>query len=375
MLVYRQDGYKLMDIDLFGKGPKLAKRNIIVMGGSAGSFAAFKTITAGLPADLDASIFIVWHMAPNLLGVMPEVLNRYGKLRATEARDGEQIEPGRIYFARPDYHLMIEGNMVRVTRGPKENRFRPAVDPLFRSAAFSHRQRVIGVVLSGALDDGTSGLWTIKYYGGTAIVQDPSDAEVPSMPENAIREVNVDYVVPVDKMAELLVRLASETVEISEVVMENEKQVETEVGIAKEDNAFKAGIMNLGSLTPFTCPECHGVLTELTEGTRQRYRCHTGHAFSADSLLATVTENIEDSMWNTIRGIEESIMLLDQMGQHLSEERRTDLALLYFRKAREAQERADIIRQSLMKHEELSVEQLRDEAYEHAGHSAADSTT
>src|SRR3954462_11323909 len=160
----------------------MAKRNIIVMGGSAGSFAAFKTIAAGLPADLDASIFIVWHMAPDLRGILPEILNRSGKMKAVEARDRQPIEPGRIYVACPDHHLLIEGDTVRLTRGPKENRFRPAIDPLFRSAAFSFRQRVIGVMLSGSLDDGTSGLWTIKHFGGLAVVQDPVDAEVPSMP-------------------------------------------------------------------------------------------------------------------------------------------------------------------------------------------------
>src|SRR3954469_7990145 len=179
----------------------MAKRNIIVMGGSAGSFAAFKTIAAGLPADLDASIFIVWHMAPELRGILPETLNRHGNIRAVEAHDRQPIEPGRIYVARPDHHLVLDGDLVRITRGPKENRFRPAVDPLFRSAAFAYRQRAIGVILSGSLDDGTSGLWTIKHYGGLAVVQDPSDAEFASMPESAIREVDVDHIVPVNEIA------------------------------------------------------------------------------------------------------------------------------------------------------------------------------
>jgi len=340
----------------------MAKRNIIVMGGSAGSFAAYKTIAAGLPADLDASIFIVWHMAPDVRGILPETLNRHGKIRATEARDREPVEPGRIYVARPDHHLVLDGDVVRITRGPKENRFRPAIDPLFRSAAFTYRERVIGVVLSGSLDDGTSGLWTVKHFGGLAVVQDPNDAEVPSMPESAIRQVDVDHVVPVGEIAELLVRLSSETVETSEVEMEDEKRIETEVRIAEQDSAFESGVMELGKLAPYTCPDCHGTLTELYDGKRKRYRCHTGHALSADTLLAAVTENVEQSMFDALRGIEESIMLLDHMGQHLSEERRTDLALLYFQKAREARERADIIRSTILRHEHLSIAQIRDEA-------------
>ena len=200
----------------------MAKRNIIVIGASAGGFEALKVLARDLPADLDASIFIVWHMPADIRGVLPEVLNRHGKIKAANAYDKETIEPNRIYVAPPDRHLIVESGQVRVTRGPKENRFRPAVDPLFRSAAHSYRQRVIGVILSGALDDGTSGLWTVKYFGGVAVVQDPRDAEVPSMPENALNEVAVDHVVPVSQMAELLVRLSHEAIEASEVIMEDE---------------------------------------------------------------------------------------------------------------------------------------------------------
>jgi two-component system chemotaxis response regulator CheB len=318
------------------------------MGGSMGSFSAFKAIVAGLPEDLDASIFIVWHMSPDVRSILPDVLNRSGRVRAVEARDGERIETNRIYVAKPDHHLVIDGNIVRTTHGPKENRFRPALDPLFRSAAFSYRQRVIGVVLSGGLDDGTSGLWTVKHFGGVAVVQDPNEAEAPSMPENAIHQVAVDHVVRVEQMAELLTRLSSETVDTSEIVMKDEKRVETEVSIAKEDNAFESGIMELGELSPYTCPDCHGTLIKLRDGRRLRFRCHTGHAFSADALLEALTENIETSIWSAVRGIEEGIMLLDHMGRHLSEEKRSDLALLYFQKAREARERASVLRGTLM---------------------------
>lgn len=343
------------------------------MGGSMGSFSVFKTIVAGLPEDLDASIFIVWHMSPDIRSLLPDVLNRSGKVPAREARDGERIEPNRIYVAKPDHHLMIDGDKVRTTRGPKENRFRPALDPLFRSAAYSYRQRVIGVVLSGGLDDGTSGLWTIKHYGGVAVVQDPNEAEAPSMPENAMRQVAVDHVVRVEQMADLLVRLSSETVETSEVVMKDEKQLATEVRIAQEDNAFESGIMEFGELSPYTCPDCHGTLTKLRDGKRLRFRCHTGHAFSPDALLEALTENIETSMWNAVRGIEEGIMLLDHMGRHLSEEKRSDLALLYFQKAREARDRANVIRESLMQPDVLIDSDIHDEVSEGQASGAADS--
>ena len=194
-----------------------------------------KALVRGLPADLNASIFVVWHMSPDVRGLLPDVLNREDTIPAANAADGEEIRLGRIYVAPPDRHLIIEDGRVRTTKGPKENRFRPAVDPLFRSAALSHGERVIGVILSGALDDGSSGLWTVKRYGGLAVVQDPEDAEVPSMPESAARAVEVDHSVPAREMGPLLGRLTAEEIEISGSVMKDQTQLELEVKIAAED--------------------------------------------------------------------------------------------------------------------------------------------
>ncbi len=343
-------------------------RNIIVIGASAGGFEALKKLVAGLPPDLQASLFIVWHMSPDIRGVLPQVLNRAGKINAAHAYDGERVAPNRIYVAPPDRHLLIEEGRVRVTRGPKENRFRPAVDPLFRSAAYAYGKRVIGVILSGALDDGTAGLWTIKHRGGLAIVQDPLDAEVPSMPENAMREVEIDYSVPVSEMADLLVRLSQEEVpESPEVNMEDDKKTEIEIRIAAEANALESGIMKFGELTPYTCPDCHGVLSSFKDGDLMRFRCHTGHAYSADSLLTTVTENIEDSLYSAIRGVEESIMLLNHIGDHYAEINQTKLAALYFKKAQEAEQRVQMVRQAVLSHEQLSKDSLLQQAQETNG--------
>jgi two-component system chemotaxis response regulator CheB len=258
----------------------MAKKDIIVIGASAGGFEALKKIVAGLPADFAASIFVVWHMSSDVRGVLPQVLNGAGKVHAAQAYEGEPIMPNRIYVAPPDRHLLVERDRVRVTRGPKENRFRPAVDPLFRSAAYAYGSRVVGVVLTGSLDDGTAGLWMIKQRGGTAIVQDPLDAEVPSMPENALREVEVDYTVPVSKIAELLVRLSKErAANIAEVNMETDEKTAVEISIAAEESAFERNIMKFGELSPYTCPDCHGVLVSIKDGKRKRFRCHTGHGF------------------------------------------------------------------------------------------------
>jgi two-component system chemotaxis response regulator CheB len=157
-------------------------------------------------------------------------------------------------------------------------------------------------------------------------------------------------------MADLLVRLSQEEVaETGEVSMEDYEKTEIEIRIAAEDSAFESGIFNFGALTPYTCPECHGVLSSLKDGDRARFRCHTGHAFSADSLLASVTENIEDSLYSAVRGVEESIMLLNHIGDHYAELNQPKLAAMYFKKAQEAKARAQLVRQAVLSHEDLAA--------------------
>jgi two-component system chemotaxis response regulator CheB len=341
------------------------KRNIIVIGASAGGFQAIKQLIASLPPDLDAAIFIVWHMSPDIIGILPNVINKQKVIQASNAVDKEPIVFNHIYVAPPDRHLIIEKGLVRVTRGPKENRFRPAVDPLFRSAAYIYGVRVIGIILSGALDDGTSGLWTIKHRGGIAIVQDPGDAEVPSMPENALAAVEVDFRVPVSEMAALLVKLTAESVkEEKEIDMEENKKTSVEVSVALQDNALEKGVMQLGKFTAYACPECHGVLSAIKDGDIIRYRCHTGHAYSADSLLASITEDIEDSLWGAIRGVEESIILLNNLGDHYAERNQPKLAAMYFKKAQEAEGRAQFVRKAVLNHEQLTTDNIRQQAAE-----------
>lgn len=335
-------------------------QRIIVIGGSTGGFEAFKTIVKSLPPDFNASVFIVWHMGADVRGILPTVLNNVNKIYSAHAYDKEEILPNRIYIAPPDYHVLIEEGMVRVTHGPKENRFRPAIDPLFRSAAYVYGNRVIGVVLSGGLDDGTAGLWTIKHYGGIAIVQDPNDAEVPSMPENALAHVEVDYTVHVKEIGELLVRLSTEKLTGKTEVMKDE-QTQKEIKVAEEDGALKSGLFQMGELTPFTCPECHGVLAKFKSGNLARYRCHTGHAYSIDTLMSAITENIEDKLYDAVRGIEESIMLLNHIGDHFAEANKPKLAALYFQKAKEAEARAYTVRQTALNHEKLNKDKMMQE--------------
>jgi two-component system, chemotaxis family, protein-glutamate methylesterase/glutaminase len=335
-------------------GKKLADhQRVVVIGASAGGLEAIKKLIQSLPSDFSAPIFIVWHMSPDIQGIIPRVLNNLNAIYAANAYDGEPIQQNRIYFAPPDRHMLIEEGVVRLSQGPKENHFRPAVDPLFRSAAYVFGNRVIGIILSGSLDDGTAGLWRIKHNGGTAIVQNPQEAEVPSMPQNAIREVNVDYIVSVAEMAALLVRLSKRKVNDNPEEMKDEK-TKIEIDIAAGKSEFSRNSLVIGELSPYSCPECQGVLSKITDGNLSRFRCHTGHAYSIDTLLSSISEKIESSLYTALGALEESIMLLNHMGDHLAESKHTKLAALYFNKAKKAEERVEILRNTVMGNEHLS---------------------
>jgi two-component system, chemotaxis family, protein-glutamate methylesterase/glutaminase len=334
---------------------------LIVMGASAGGFNILKDIISRLPNTFNAAVLIVWHIAPTVKSILPEVLNRASNLHAAHGRDGEKIVPRRIYVAPPDKHMLVEKGRIRITKGPKENRFRPSIDPLFRSAAYMYGPRVIGIVLSGSLDDGTAGLWQVKHFGGIAIVQDPKEAEYSSMPESALQQVEVDYCLPAAAIAELLGSLIDRKIPECPFSEIGEQVTAAEIKIALEENALENSIMKFGELTPYACPECHGVLTAIKEGMIERYRCHTGHAFSANTLLDAITERVEDSLYNAIRGVDETVLLLNHMGDHFAERNETKLAAMYFQKAKEAADRSSLMRQAVLTHEQLSQQTVSDQ--------------
>lgn len=333
----------------------MAKRDIVVVGASAGGVPVLTALVKALPQDFQGSVFIVMHLAPHAPSMLPQILSRAGALEATQPEDGESIAPGHIYVAPPDHHMLIGEGRIDVRKGPKENGFRPSVDALFRSAAYVYGPRVTGIVLSGSLDDGTSGLWSVKRLGGVAIVQEPDEALFPSMPVNVLEYVEADHILPVAEMGPLLVRLSGEQVTAKPVLPDKErKQLETEIFIAAQDKAFQIGIMDMGELTSFTCPHCHGVLTQLKEGKLVRFRCHTGHSFTMSALLAEVTNTAEDAIWNAIRNLQENTMLLNHMGTHLQKVKLTDEAKVFFRKAGENEDRARILRELVIRQEKIS---------------------
>jgi two-component system chemotaxis response regulator CheB len=343
----------------------MLSQRLVVIGASAGGMQPLVDLVAGLPADFPASICIVMHIPAYTPSSLPAILGRAGTLPASHPVSGDLVLPSHIYCAPPDHHLLIEDGQFCVTKGPKENRVRPAVDTLFRSAAYSEGPNVIGVVLSGLLDDGTSGLWTVKHFGGTTVVQDPLDAEYDSMPRSAATQVEIDHSVPARDLAALLVNLCAEPVrgppEV-EVNEEEKKRVATEISIASSGHAFRKGVMAFGKVTPQTCPECGGVLVEIKEGGFTRYRCHTGHAYTGDTLLVSVTEAIEDKLWRTMRALEEASMLLENTGKDYEQAGNLRLAWQYAQAAIEMEHRTRLIFENITENRSLSVEHFEHEA-------------
>jgi two-component system chemotaxis response regulator CheB len=333
-------------------------KRIVVIGASSGGIEALRSLVAELPGDFAAPICVVLHVAPESPAVLADILSRSGPVPAATVRDREPLRAGRIYVPAPDFHLVIEPGVVRVAKGPRENRFRPAIDPLFRTAAQVYGPGAVGVVLTGNLDDGTGGLWTIKQLGGIAVVQDPTDAMFPSMPASAINHVRVDHVLPLSEIPDLLVRVATEPVNAA-LAGTAPESLEVEVKIAKEHNALQAGLQRIGEPSSFACPECHGVLLKLRDGRLLRFRCHTGHAYSVDSLLSAIGEGIEDTLWNAIRALEEAGMLLNTMIQHLetSHEAKDRDEVQHLRaRADEAHRQSEALRKLVSERETLPTE-------------------
>jgi two-component system chemotaxis response regulator CheB len=319
----------------------MGKIDVIVVGSSAGGITALGQIIAGLPADFQAPVFIVQHLAADRPSELAGILDRAGPLPAIYPIDGSKITGGTIYIAPPDHHMLIEGDHILVKKGPKENRFRPSIDALFRSAAYTFGSGVVGVILTGMLDDGSSGMWSIKRMGGTTIIQDPLEALYPSMPSSVFQHVDVDHVCQVLEIPQLLNDLDKTNVRRNADVSEKEvKLLKMEVDIVALGNAFDKGITEMGEPSSLTCPECGGALTSLKEGHSIRYRCHTGHAYSSASLLAEVSVTVEGKLWQSLRSVEEAVMIVEKEFGALYPGSDNQLAIRYSAKIQALKNRA-----------------------------------
>jgi two-component system chemotaxis response regulator CheB len=307
--------------------------DIIVVGASAGGVEALSQLVVQFPKDLVATVFITQHVRATASGYLAQILNRAGPLPATLAQDGESFELAHIYVAPPDYHLLIKHGALQVIRGPQENRVRPAIDPLFRSAAVAYGARVVGVVLTGLQTDGTSGLLAVKRCGGMAIVQDPTDALYPDMPLSAIEHVDVDYCLPVAQMGAVLYQLTQES---SPAVVSIPGDLLVEEDMTEHPSHSKL-VKELGALVPLICPDCGGPLWELRHKQLVRYRCRLGHVFTAESLLEGQSEVLEQTLWAAVHTMEERTPILTSLASSSRERGHNQLAELYATRAAELQ--------------------------------------
>ena len=332
----------------------MADRNIVVIGCSVGGVEALQQLVGGLSQNLPVAVLVVLHLSPQGHSVLPEILNRAGELPAVHPKDGETIRMGRIYVAPPDNHLLVDDGRLRVVHGPKENRHRPAVDPLFRSAARWYGSRVIGIVLTGSLDDGTAGLMSIKKRGGVAIVQDPEDALCGDMPQNAMNNVEVDYVVPVEEMPKLIQELASQ--QVAENGAGQSRQLKKETEIAELEMGAIEDENRPGTPSTFACPECGGVLWELSDEGMMRFRCRVGHAYTANSLSLEQSEQMEGALWAAMRALEESASLANRMAEIAARHKHTKTSRRYRDRAESKMQQAEVLRKLIVNTREEPVE-------------------
>jgi two-component system chemotaxis response regulator CheB len=321
---------------------------MVVIGTSAGGVEALMTIVRQLPADFPTPICIVLHIPPDSPTLLAHILGRQGALPAKEAEDREFYRNGTIYVAPPDRHLLVgRDGRLRVVRGPRENRHRPSIDPLFRSAAAALGAHVIGVILTGALDDGTAGVVAIKKRGGTVIIQDPSDALYPAMPSSAMEHVQADHVLPLADIARQLTFSVHQPVHANPGPPDDDMMLE--IRMAELEPKAMQEDERPGEPSPYSCPDCGGVLWEIQDENLVRYRCRVGHAFSSETMLSAQSEVLEEALWTAVKTLEESARLSKRLA--LSERARGHdwLAKRFEEREREARGRVETIRRFLLK--------------------------
>lgn len=291
----------------------MTTERVVVIGASAGGVLPLEQVIAGLPPDFPAPVLIVLHLAEHHPSLLPEILAAAGGLRVRPAENGQKLNGGEVYVAVPDRHLLIGNNGVLVTTGPKENDYRPSIDLLFRSAAYHYGNGAIGVVLSGSLSDGSAGLFSIKRLGGIAIIQDPEEAPYNSMPLAALRRVDIDYAMPVKEIGRLIVELVKAPAPAPHIgAAAYRATLKEEVDISAGVSPLTMDPVARHAPSPYTCPACHGVLLRIEEGKQDRFRCHTGHGYSAAALFDRYRDNVEDKLWESVKAMQETIFLLTE---------------------------------------------------------------
>jgi two-component system chemotaxis response regulator CheB len=325
----------------------MQRRDVIVVGASAGGVETLAELASGLPGDLPAAVFVVLHLPPDADSHLPEILGRAGPLSAVHAVDGATIRPGRIYVAPTNCHLELEGARMRLSTGPRINNVRPSIDVLFRSAARTFSERTIGVVLSGNLDDGALGLDAIQLRGGTVVIQDPDEARFSGMPRSALERVTADFVLPVAQIPALLTELTAPAT-VRDIRREGSDAVAREPFPQRaSDDAAPPPHEKRGNVASgFTCPNCHGSVWELDDGGHPRIECRVGHAFSVDAFLGEQAVALEEAIWSAINALEERAMTLRRFSTRFEGAPRR-LQINYLERAETVERQAALLREGL----------------------------
>ncbi len=329
-------------------GARMPGRDIIVVGASAGGVEALSRLVAGLPAGLPAAVFVVLHIPAGAPSILADILSRDSSLPAAQAHHGEAIRTGRIYVAPPDFHMRLRPGHVELARGPRENHVRPAIDPLFRSAARAYGRRVIGVVLTGHLYDGTAGLMAIRSAGGVAVVQDPADALVEVMPRTARDIAGADYVLPLADISRTLVALVDQSPpeEGGTPVPDQEENAQKIITRAKAEQQTGK---RRGEVSVLTCPECGGTLFQLENEKLIQFNCHVGHSYYGEALLAEQSEQLEAALWTAVRMFKEKGVLARQLAAQARVREHGFPAERYEEQAALADQYAESIQQYILK--------------------------
>lgn len=321
------------------------RRDLVVIGGSAGGVEALKKLVSALPPDLPATVCVTLHLASGSHSMLPGILDRAAAITVTGATDGTELVPGVIHVSCPDAHLVVVGDRLVLGRGAKENGNRPSVDVLLRSAAVARGPRVIGVVLTGMLDDGTAGLAAVARYGGACLVQDPAEAEFPSMPQNALHGTPSARALPLDQLVEEVVRIVgTDHATTPEVSAQQRARDEAEVRSALGQDPLLPDGRLLGPASHYSCPACGGVLNEMGSDGAMRFRCRVGHAYTAETLLRHQAGTVEDALWTAVRALEERADISKRLAREAGEAGR-DWSRLHFRqRAEEARRSVEVLR-------------------------------
>jgi two-component system, chemotaxis family, protein-glutamate methylesterase/glutaminase len=324
----------------------MSNRDIIVIGGSSGATAPLKAILGRLQPGLPAAIFVVLHIPSRSIGMLSTVAAAAGLLPTREAEDGMPIEHGRVYIAAPDHHLILTEGLIRLGRGPRENMVRPAIDPLFRSAAMSYGPRVIGVVLSGLLSDGAAGLNAVKRCGGLAIVQDPDDALADEMPRRALEATLTDLSIPSAKLGDVLSDLARQAPGPAVPIP---PEIRLEVDIAMGERVGADVLERFADPAALTCPSCGGVLSKVRAGHPLRFRCQVGHGYTADILAKEQEGRADEALRVALRIIEERVELVARMAEEGRQSGRKAVAEMYAERAQEYRGYAETLRRAVLR--------------------------